>query len=170
MSNEKETPEQKPLISTIIVAPHPDDELIGCFEQIKNPANNLVIIYSGDTDADRRETVLKLKDEIPHLKIQLFQQSVPQTFLSPSNKFFFPDPIYENHPKHREWGFMGEQIARAGFDVAFYNTNMNAPYIHEVKLPDDKRYLLNKVYSDQKSLWEYDHKYFLFEGYCKWLF
>jgi len=168
MTDEKQ--EQEPLVSTVIVAPHPDDEIIGCFEQLKNPANNLVIIYSGDTDVDRREVVLNLKKEIPHLKIQLFQQTVPQTFLSPLNKFFFPDPIYEVHPKHREWGFMGEQLARNGFDVTFYNTNMNAPYIHEVKLPDDKKYLLNKVYPDQKSLWEYDHKYFLFEGYSKWVF
>lgn len=162
--------EMEPLVSTVIIAPHPDDEIIGCFEQINNAANQLVIIYSGDTDADRRETVLKLKDNINHLKIQLFQQSVPQTFLDRANRFFFPDPIYEIHPKHREWGIMGEQLARTGFNVTFYNTMMNAPYIHEVNLPNDKKYLLDTVYPDQKSLWEYDHKYFLFEGYNKWLF
>jgi len=165
-----EKTEKEPVVSTIIIAPHPDDEIIGCFEQLKNSSSNLVIIYSGDTDADRRETVLNLKKEIPHIKIQLFQQTVPQTFLHPANKFFFPDPIYETHPKHREWGFMGEQLARNRFDVTFYNTNMNAPYIHEVKMTDMKKYLLNKVYPDQKSLWEYDHKYFLFEGYNKWIF
>jgi len=165
MSEEKE-----PLVSTVIIAPHPDDELIGCFEQIRNPANNVVVIYSGDTDADRRETVLNLKKQIDHIKLQLFQQTVPQTFLTPLNRFFFPDPIYEVHPKHREWGILGENLARNGFDVTFYNTIMNAPYIHEVNKPDDKKYLLNKVYPDQKSLWEYDHKYFLFEGYNKWIF
>jgi hypothetical protein len=47
---------------------------------------------------------------------------------------------------------------------------MNAPYIHEVNLPDDKKYLLDQVYPDQKDLWKYDYKYFLFEGYCKWVF
>lgn len=168
MSEEKQ--DQVPLVSTVIITPHPDDEIIGCFEQLKNPANNIVIIYSGDTDADRRNTVLKLKEKVPHIKIQLFQQTVPQTFLTSTNRFFFPDPIYEIHPKHREWGMMGEQLARAKFDVTFYNTNMNAPYIHEVVMSDDKKYLLNEVYPDQKSLWEYDHKYFLFEGYNKWVF
>lgn len=162
--------EKEPAVSTIIVAPHPDDEIIGCFEQVRNPANSLVIIYSGDTHAERRETVLKLKEKINHVKLQLFQQTVPQTFLSMTNKYFFPDPIYETHPKHREWGMLGENLARNGFDVTFYNTNMNAPYIHEVNNPEDKKYLLNQVYEDQKSLWEYDHKYFLFEGYCKWIF
>jgi hypothetical protein len=164
------TEEKEPLISTVIMAPHPDDEIIGCFEQLKNPANSIIVIYSGDIDADRRETVLKLKDEIPSLKIQLFQQTLPQTFINHNNKFFFPDPSYEIHPKHREWGFIGEQLARNGFDVIFYNTIMNAPYIHEVAKPDDKKELLNKVYPDQKTLWKYDHKYFLFEGYSKWIF
>ncbi len=164
------TEQKESLISTIIIAPHPDDEIIGCFEQIKNPTNNIAIIYSGDTDVDRRETVLKLKEKCETVRLQLFQQTVPQTFLNPKNKFFFPDPIYEVHPKHREWGFMGEQLARNGFDVTFYNTIMNAPYVHEVIMSDDKKYLMNEIYPDQKSLWEYDHKYFLFEGKCKWVF
>ena len=81
-----------------------------------------------------------------------------------------PDPVYELHPLHRQWGMVGETMARVGFDVIFYSTNMNAPYIHELAVADDKKELLNKVYPDQKSLWEYDHKYFLFEGYNKWIF
>lgn len=156
--------------SVVIIAPHPDDEIIGCFEQLKKPTNNIIVIYSGDTDADRRESVLKLKEKLDTVKLQLFQQSVPQTFLNSQNEFYFPDPIYEIHPKHREWGFMGEQMARGGFDVTFYNTNMNAPYVHEVIMSADKKYLLDEIYPDQKSLWEYDHKYFLFEGKCKWIF
>jgi len=162
--------EKNSLANTIIVAPHPDDEIIGCFEQLRNPFNSLVLIYSGDTDADRRETVLELKKQLDQIKIQLFQNSIPPTFLNNENVFFFPDPIYETHPKHREWGNMGESMARQGFKVNFYNTNMTAPYIHEVNNPEDKKYLLDKVYPDQKSLWEFDHKYFLFEGYCRWIF
>lgn len=155
---------------TVILAPHPDDEIIGCFEQLINPTNNIVIIYSGDTEQSRRERALKLKEKIPNLVTQLFQQSIPQPFVSPKNKLFFPDPSYEIHPKHREWGFVGEQFARQGFNVTFYNTTMIAPYIHESKKPEDKRFLLNEVYPDQADLWKYDHRYFLFEGYNKWIF
>lgn len=156
--------------TTIIISPHPDDEAIGCFKQLQDPTNQIVIIYSGDTKSDRRETVLKIKEKLDNIKAQLFQTSIPTPFINRNNKFFFPDPVYEIHPQHRQWGFVGEQLARNGFDVTFYNTIMNAPYIHEVPDPMIKQSFLNEVYPDQKSLWEYDHKYFLFEGYCKWLF
>ena len=152
----------------IIVAPHPDDEIIGCYE-ILTTARKPIIIYSGDIDAGRREIVLNLKEHID-CKLQLFQMAIPQTFLDKNNTFYLPDPIYEIHPKHREWGMLGESLARNGFNVIFYNTTMTAPYIHECKDPEKKEELLNKVYPDQKSLWEYEKKYVLFEGYCKWIF
>ncbi|MCF8019913.1 MAG: hypothetical protein K9L62_10980 [Vallitaleaceae bacterium] len=152
----------------IIAAPHPDDEIIGCYEVLMKEKNP-IIIYSADVDAGRRETVLKLKDEI-NCKLQLFQMTIPQTFLTKENIFYLPDPIYEFHPKHREWGFLGENLARNGFNVIFYNTTMTAPYIHECAKPDKKEELLNKIYHDQKSLWEYEKKYVLFEGYNKWIF
>jgi hypothetical protein len=65
---------------------------------------------------------------------------------------------------------LGESIARSKKDVVFYSTNMQAPYIHEVTEPDDKENILNILYPSQKSLWEYEKKYILFEGYCKWIF
>lgn len=152
----------------IIVAPHADDEIIGCYEVLTKKGKP-IIIYSGDMEAARRETVLKLKEHVD-CKLQLFQMTVPQTFLKKENLFYIPDPYFEHHPKHREWGYIGETMARNGFHVIFYNTNMTAPYIHEVKEPDKKEDLLNKVYPDQSDLWKYEKKYVLFEGYCKWMF
>jgi hypothetical protein len=152
----------------IIVAPHPDDEIIGC-HKVLTTVSNPIIIYSGDIDADRREKVLALKEHVD-CKLQLFLSTVPQTFLSKFNTYYIPDPYFETHPKHREWGVIGESLARNGFNVVFYNTNMTAPYIKEVEKPEEKEELLNKVYPDQKDLWKYEKKYVLFEGYCKWIF
>jgi len=165
----EEKQEKEPATELIIAAPHPDDEIIGAYEYLTKPGVTPIIIYSGDLNAKRKESALKLKEHVD-CKIQLFQMTIPQPFLNQNNKYLFPDPIYELHPSHRAWGFMGEQLARAGFDVVFYSTNMNAPYIHEVEKPDEKRTLLEKVYPDQGDLWKYDHKYFLFEGYTKWMF
>jgi len=157
-----------PVKDTIIIAPHPDDEIIGCYDQLMSE-NPTIVIYSGDLDANRREEALGLKEHVD-IKLQLFLMNVPQALLNTRNTYYFPDPIYELHPLHRQWGTLGEQLARVGFDIVFYSTNMNSPYIHEAQYPDKKRDLLDKVYPNQKDLWKYDHKYFLFEGKCKWIF
>lgn len=61
----KTTKEKETKKETIIVAPHPDDEIIGCFEVLTDPNIKTVILYSGDTPANRREELLKLKSLIP---------------------------------------------------------------------------------------------------------
>ena len=47
---------------------------------------------------------------------------------------------------------------------------MNAPFKFECPDPDGKKELLNKVYKNESSLWTWDHKYWLFSGYDKWIF
>lgn len=153
----------------IIVAPHPDDEIIGCYEKLVDKEIIPIIIYGPETEQKRREEALKLKD-FTDIKVQLFQASIPPNLLNTDSIFMFPDPVYENHPLHRQYGMMGESMARQGLDVIFYTTQMNAPYIREVKDSGAKKSLMNTVYFSQSSLWEYNYKYFLFEGYNKWLF
>jgi len=151
----------------IIVAPHPDDEIIGCFEVVSN--YKTMILYDSDTPQLRREEAMKLKDKFD-INMQVFMVSIPQPWLTiPNAVFFFPDPIYEVHPVHRRWGQVGEMMARAGHNVVFYNTIMNAPYIHEVINFHEKKKALD-VFESQKNMWKWDHKYFLFEGYTKWCF
>lgn len=155
----------------VIIAPHPDDEIIGVYEELKNDENRITIIYGGEVEQKRRSEALKLRSILSTIKNQLFQISIPQPFLQKSNRFFFPDPYFEVHPDHRLWGFVGEQLARQGFDVIFYSVAMNTPYIH--RLGDEaknKEELLNKIYPSQSDLWKYDKKYVLFEGRCKWIF
>jgi hypothetical protein len=154
----------------LIIAPHPDDEIIGCYEILERE-KNILILYSSDVDFYRKEEALKLREENNNIKGQLFQNTIPPPFLSKkeTTTFYFPDPVNEIHPTHRVWGMNGESLARSGYDVIFYTTIMNVPYIHEVN-SDKKESLLNKIYSSQKSLWEYEKKFVLFEGRCKWLF
>jgi len=151
----------------VIIAPHPDDEIIGCFEILKK--HKTIIIYSADIDQERRLESMKLK-EFVNVKVQLFLDSIPTHFLNPKTTLYFPDPIYEVHPEHRKWGVIGESVARSGFNVIFYSVNMQAPYIHEIKNPEEKEELLQNVYPSQSGLWIYDKKYVLFEGRCQWIF
>jgi len=150
----------------VIIAPHPDDEIIGAWEILKN--EKPIIIYSGNTENNRREEALKLKDHVS-IKAQLFQMSIPTSFTNDQFTIYCPDPIYDINPEHRMWGMIGESLLRNGIDVIFYNTNMNAPYIHEVKESEKKEELLNKVYPSQSSLWKYEKKYIIYEGRNKWI-
>jgi len=155
---------------SVIVAPHPDDEIIGLFDILNDSENMITIIYGAEATAARREEVKQLREIFQNVNNQIFHNSFPSAYALPETTLYFPDPINELHPSHRGWGSIGEQYARAGFDVVFYTTNMNVPYIYEVKDPQKKEAMLNRVYSSQKQLWETEKKYILFEGHCKWVF
>ena len=156
---------------TIIVAPHPDDEIIGCFEIIEKTielGGNTFVLYANDTElpewalnGENPLNISPITKEYMNLYLEIFN---PEEVM-----FLFPDPIYEFHPQHRKYGHIGEKMLRRGNNVVFYNINMQAPYIREVRAPDRKREILNLYYPKKADLWEYDHKYFLFEGQVKWL-
>jgi len=168
MSEEKESTHQ-----TVIIAPHPDDEIIGCYEVLCDMSKSITIVYSGEANIERKQEAMTLRKYKENVKGQMFQNSLPMPLLSIPKEnvtFYFPDPINEIHPAHRGWGFIGESLAREGRDIIFYTTLMNVPYIHEVEQTTLKEALLNSVYPSQKSLWEYEKKYILFEGRCKWIF
>ena len=156
--------------NTVIVAPHVDDELIGCFDILSTIANNVFIIYGETPDMIRKEEALALKAKFLNVKAQYFSsQSVPPIFLNPRATLYFPDPYFETHPKHRSWGAIGESLLRNGLEVIFYSVQMNAPYIYEVEHWLKKKELLDKIYPSQSDLWKSDAKYYLFEGRTKWM-
>lgn len=150
----------------VIIAPHCDDEIIGAYDILttKKP----IIIYDANVSLERRNEAVTLKEYVD-IKGQTFHKDIPSIFLNEC-QIFAPDPFFEINPSHRRWGFLAEQAARRGADVTFYNTIMNAPYIRESKTPNHKETLLNKVYPSQETLWKYEKKYVIYEGYVKWIF
>jgi hypothetical protein len=154
---------------SIIISPHPDDELIGTFEILNNDKQK-IIIYDKDISKLRKSEAVKLKQYFPQVINQEFLSSIPKKYLSKDTTYYFPDPVNEVHPKHRFWGNIGEILARDGFDIIFYSTIMNVPWIHEVQESKKKLLYLNLIYKSQRSLWKYEHKYFLWEARYKWIF
>ena len=144
----------------IIIAPHADDEVIGCYAKLARYQVAKVLFPN-------KPALIEASDSSEHFKFG--RQLIADHKYSDKYVYLFPDPIYETHPLHRELGSDGERLLRAGLPVIFYTTNMLAPYIHEVKEADKKRDSLYALYSYKSKLWEYEHKYFLFEGYNAWL-
>ncbi len=152
----------------VIVAPHADDEILGCFSILNNPDIRPVIIYTEETTKKRQEETRKIAEHFT-IKGQMFCKSIPPIFLNQETTFYFPGPD-EIHPAHRAQAAVGEALARQGLNVIFYTTNMNVPYIREVKEASNKKIALDTIYGSQCKLWKYEHKFFLFEGFCKWFF
>jgi hypothetical protein len=145
----------------IIIAPHADDEIIGCHQIFLTNVVETVIFGTPEAVEEA-----KLASQVLGFERKCFQND--KITFEKEYVYLFPDPTYEIHPIHRRLGTLGEKILRDGFDVIFYNTNMTAPYIFEVPSPDIKRDKLNMLYPLKKALWEFEHKYFLFEGYVQW--
>lgn len=153
---------------TIIIAPHCDDEIIGCYSILDDKTINPLIIYTEPTTVERQKEAMKIKEHFS-IRGQMYCQSIPASFLNPNNRFYFPGPD-EIHPAHRRQAAVGEGLARQGLDVIFYTTNMNVPWIREVTNNTEKFNTLQDIYPSQSELWRYEHKYYIFEGFCKWLF
>ncbi len=162
-------------MSHIIIAPHCDDEIIGCYEVLLKEIN-IDIYFTEISDMNRLDEATRLEEILNNTrpkierKINIFKGAPNIHKLSDSDIIYAPDPVNEIHPAHRYWGNVAEGILRKGFpNVIFYSTIMNAPYIHEVKTPWLKEQLLDRVYPSQSDMWKYEKKYILFGGYCKWI-
>lgn len=143
----------------VIVAPHADDELIGCFSLIKDCK---VILFGSPTALHEGQPVCTAFG----IDAGLFRDT---DLLDCSQyHFYIPDACYELHPLHRMIGHVGQSLYQRGAIVTFYSTNMNAPYIKEIPNPIEKREMLNAFYAEKSDLWKYDHRYFLFEGFNTW--
>lgn len=159
----------------VIVAPHADDEIVGCHAILLAGQVHTVVFPNRDIGEEA-----KVSSENFDFQIKVFDWNIigPDLFnlgvfaRECGGNIFFPDPVYEWHPDHRKWGAVGEGLLRQGLhNVMFYSVNMTAPYIRKVGRIDSERKQkhLNMCYHSKKDLWKYDHKYFLFEGHCQWL-
>ena len=144
----------------VIIAPHADDEIIGCYELLKT--GQVTDVYFGSEKA--------MEEAVNSSEYFGFSvRSIDSLPMLNRLTYLFPDPTNEIHPLHRHLGNVGVIMLRDGYKVIFYTTNMNVPYLHEVEKPELKHRDLEYCYERKKSLWQYDHKYFLFEGYTQWI-
>jgi len=158
----------------VIIAPHADDEIIGCYSILNSGEVNTVAFPFQNKLAFNEVAFCQEMFDFTVNGFTSFEEILNLAKRARMKKglIFFPDPTYELHPTHRIIGAMGERLVKVNhFDnVVFYTTNMNAPYVQEVSKKEvgNKHRTLNDCYPEKASLWKYDHKYFLFEGYCRY--
>jgi len=153
------------VVENVIIAPHPDDEIIGCWSLIKKGLISRVIYLDATSERFRAARSLggafNFVAELSSYRCLdkiLSRRSSTNTLIT----YFVPD-ITDNHVLHKA----ANCIARlSGCKLGYYSVDMIAGFVKELSEQDkkEKRAALNKYYPDQKSLWENDWKYFLFEG------
>lgn len=137
---------------TLILAPHIDDELIGCYSRIKAGLVPDVCYFFDITEERFNEA--KNFESSGAIKI------VKEEDLNlPSYDIILVPSIQDHHPDHK---YVNRKYRR--FATSFYSVDMveATPYSIEDRLY--KRNLLNTYYKSQSSLWEHDNKYFIFES------
>lgn len=142
-----------------IIAPHPDDELIGCYSLFKyNLVDKVIYIKDKNLDSDRFKESTFLSERYKFEKIIV--ENI-YDFRPDDNDFYFvPSPL-DDHPLHKI-------VYHRFYDInkGIYSIDMNTPYVKELSNEDKeiKFNMLNLYYPSQKELWQYNAKYYLFES------
>lgn len=150
----------------IILAPHIDDEVIGCFEYLEKKVITDVY-YFYDLTPERKEeaeNTSRLYEFNPHFADTYDSSLFSLSDLKSEDTIFAP-AASDSHPQHKSINLRGRAIAR-NYDcnLIFYSVDMDVPYRHRVKDSEGKRDVLNQLYPSQAALLS-DEKYSLFGGY-----
>ena len=153
-----------------VVAPHPDDELIGTFSLITEKYVDVVLTIVPVQDTRLTEINECARRFGFELRKFVFEHELAQELKrireEHDSVIFTPDPNFELHPYHKKISAIVDGICH-DWQIYYYSIEMNTPYLKETQLPKKKREILDEVYPSQRHIWKYNEKYFLFEGYRK---
>lgn len=142
----------------VIFAPHVDDEVIGCYQYLQKKMVREVYYFHDITTSRMKEAMMasQLFSFDPH-----FPPDKPK--LRDTDIILVPNIAdYHPHHKHVNW-FAKNQFPN--HKKMFYSVDMNVPF--EVLMEGQqvsKKEILMSLYPSQRSLFEADAKYYLFES------
>lgn len=150
----------------VILAPHIDDELIGCYSVLKGhhfmalhklPVQ-LTVIYFFDITYDRKDEAGYLARSLGFNTLFDPAADTVEKWCAEASKIYVPSRR-DAHENHKELNQSYRHLA-----THFYSVDMVDASPLQPKDRSQKKEWLNAYYPSQSALWERDHKYFLFES------
>lgn len=138
-----------------IVAPHIDDELIGCFSIFEQALGDITVLYLNELSEERlREAEMVGRYFQSHWTI------MPESFRSEEFDQVYVPCRQDMHPAHRSANAIYRSAA-----THFYSTDMGEgrQYLGDARSAT-KRKWLDALYPSQRGLWALNSGYYLFEN------
>lgn len=140
--------------NVVIVAPHVDDELIGCWSYLRDRRVSAVI-YLEELSAVRRAEATTCANTYGFEAVFDCAKFTPAP-----NELLLVPAITDSHPAHRaaNRAWRGQHN-----NVMFYSVDMDRSPKTLLHDWEAKKAALDYVYPSQKALWETNASYYLFE-------
>jgi len=156
--------------NVLIIAPHIDDELIGCWSVFNNPENNISVVWLCELTDTRKHEGLTLKGLSVNgwIKASIDRLEFGHENVTHIIESYKPEEVYvasrkDSHIEHKIANSLFRKYA-----THFYSVDMvEGRYIgeEESKL---KRYALDVTFPSQMNLWATNAKYYLFESITRY--
>ena len=159
----------------IIMSPHDDDWIIGCSSLFLSDKVINAVIYTAPITGVRNSESYSCSQKVGFkafmnvngLKSTDIKDILTKIGVKKGDNVFVPAPT-DTHPEHTKARIIAELFQEEfGYELVYYTTEMNVWWKSELSklMSENKKELLNEMCTSQKSLWKYEHKYFLFEGW-----
>ena len=140
----------------LIIAPHADDELIGCFTVLNTNPGEVDVVVMYELDAIRKNELNHCADIMQFNVID--NLSFGESTLSDYNTIYVPTKK-DSHSHHKL-----ANLKYRKFATIFYSVDMVDAYPLSEKDSISKKAILDAAYPSQSKLWDTNEKYFLFES------
>lgn len=145
----------------VILAPHVDDEMIGCFTQL-HMQRVKTVYYFYEVDDERHDEAISASEFFGFEPVFLNGNMTGIKGESADTIFMVPN-INDAHPDHKAVNQFAKR-SLSMYKLRFYSVDMNVKFnVLSTEMRARKESMLKNVYLSQAKLFE-NEKYFLFES------